>query len=74
MCLNVLYFFKINCRNSQISPQNDPVNNLFKFLVSKETDTVRPRIINIFGRNVKFAKSCGGVLDSTFEELCDRVS
>lgn len=58
--------------NSQISPQNDPVNNLFKFLVSKETDTVRPRIINIFGRNVKFAKSCGGVLDSTFEELCDR--
>ncbi|XP_072940472.1 putative ATPase N2B [Epargyreus clarus] len=51
---------------------NKDVDNLFKLLVSKETDTVRPRVINILGRNVKFAKSCGRILDSTFEELCDR--
>ncbi|XP_059062156.1 putative ATPase N2B [Achroia grisella] len=58
--------------NSELTEKNNDVDNLFKFLVSKETDTVRPRIINIMGRNVKFAKSCGRILDSTFEELCDR--
>ncbi|XP_061710569.1 putative ATPase N2B [Cydia pomonella] len=58
--------------NSELTPESNAVDNLFKFLISKETDTVRPRVINIMGRNVKFAKSCGGVLDSTFEELCDR--
>ncbi|XP_075970507.1 putative ATPase N2B [Anticarsia gemmatalis] len=57
---------------SELTTENNAVDNLFKFLVSKETDTVRPRVINILGRNVKFAKSCGRVLDSTFEELCDR--
>lgn len=64
----------MNYRNSEMTPDNNGVDNLFKFLVSQETDTVRPRVINILGRNVKFAKSCGRVLDSTFEELCDRVS
>ncbi|XP_023948456.2 putative ATPase N2B [Bicyclus anynana] len=58
--------------NSELTPGNNDVDNLFKFLISKETDTVRVRVINILGRNVKFAKSCGRVLDSTFEELCDR--
>ncbi|CAG5039971.1 unnamed protein product [Parnassius apollo] len=57
--------------NSELQ-ENNAVDTLFKFLASKETDTVRPRVINIMGRNVKFAKSCGRVLDSTFEELCDR--
>lgn len=65
---------KINCRNSELTPDNNAVDNLFKFLISKENDTVRPRVINIMGRNVKFAKSCGRILDTTFDELCDRVS
>ncbi|KAL0840443.1 hypothetical protein ABMA28_015695 [Loxostege sticticalis] len=58
--------------NSELTPDNNAVDNLFKFLISKENDTVRVRVINIMGRNVKFAKSCGRVLDTTFEELCDR--
>ncbi|XP_047020216.1 putative ATPase N2B [Helicoverpa zea] len=58
--------------NSELTPENNAVDNLFKFLISKENDTVRPRVINIMGRNVKFAKSCGRILDSTFVELCDR--
>ena len=37
-----------------------------------ENDVVRPKILSIRGRNVSFKKSCGQVLDSTFEELCDR--
>lgn len=60
--------------NSELTPDNNPVDYLFKYLISKENDTVRVKVINILGRNVKFAKACGGVLDSTFEELCDRVS
>ncbi|XP_053602957.1 putative ATPase N2B isoform X2 [Plodia interpunctella] len=58
--------------NSELTPETNAVDNLFKFLISKENDTVRPRVINILGRNVKFAKSCGRILDSTFDELCDR--
>lgn len=39
-----------------------------------ENDIVRPRTLSIRGRNVSFERTCGQVLDSTFEELCDRVS
>lgn len=38
-----------------------------------ENDVVRSRTISIRGRNVTFRKTCGQVLDTTFEELCDRV-
>lgn len=48
------------------------VDNVFKFLCSKENDVVRPRTICIKGRNVNFQRTCGRVLDSTFAELCDR--
>ncbi|XP_068630350.1 putative ATPase N2B [Battus philenor] len=58
--------------NSEHNEDDNAVDNLFKYLISMETDTVRARVINIMGRNVKFSKSCGRVLDSTFEELCDR--
>ncbi len=44
---------------------------MFKILASEETDSVRPRVLTIKGRNVTFAKACGQVLDSTFVELCD---
>lgn len=39
-----------------------------------ENDSVRPRTLNIKGRNVTFNKACGQVLDTTFRELCDRVN
>ncbi|XP_066584950.1 putative ATPase N2B [Prorops nasuta] len=48
------------------------VNKIFKYLISMENDSVRPRTICIQGRNVTFAKACGEILDSTFHELCDR--
>lgn len=50
------------------------MDKVFKYLSSKENDVVRSRIISIRGRNVTFKKTCGQILDSTFEELCDRVS
>lgn len=37
-----------------------------------ENDSVRSRILSIKGRNVTFDKTCGQVMDSTFQELCDR--
>jgi len=49
------------------------VDKVFKYLCSMENDVIRPRIITIRGRNVTFRKTCGQVLDTTFEELCDRV-
>lgn len=38
-----------------------------------ENDVVRARTLNIKGRNVSFNKTCGQVMDSTFNELCDRA-
>lgn len=52
--------------------KDDPVDDIFKILCSKENDVVRPKTFNILDRNVEFAKTCGQVLDTTFEELCDR--
>ncbi|XP_015591803.1 putative ATPase N2B isoform X2 [Cephus cinctus] len=50
----------------------DAMNKVFKYLCSMENDVVRPRTISIRGRNVTFNKTCGQVIDATFEELCDR--
>lgn len=48
------------------------VDKVFKYLCSMENDVVRSRTISIRNRNVTFQRTCGQVLDSTFEELCDR--
>lgn len=48
------------------------VDKVFKYLCSMENDIVRARTISIRGRNVTFQRTCGQILDSTFEELCDR--
>ncbi|GJQ84324.1 hypothetical protein Trydic_g5262 [Trypoxylus dichotomus] len=61
------YFVK--SKNNQDA---DPADILFKALCAKENDTVRPRTFTILGRNVTFQKACGGILDTTFQELCDR--
>ena len=49
------------------------LNVHFKVLASNETADVRPQVIRIKGRDVSFAKTCGGVLDTNFEELCGRA-
>ncbi|XP_014238457.1 putative ATPase N2B [Trichogramma pretiosum] len=48
------------------------IEKIFKYLCSMENDIPRPRTLNIKGRNVTFKKTCGQVIDSNFEELCDR--
>lgn len=53
---------------------DDSVDTVFKYLCSMENDIVRPKTLTIKGRNVVFNKTCGQVIDATFEELCDRVS
>lgn len=50
------------------------MKKIFKMLCAFENDIIRPRIINILGRDVTFNRTCGMVLDSSFSELCDRVS
>lgn len=52
--------------------ETDPINSLFKILISKENDAVKCKTFNILERNVTFRKVCGGLLDSSFEELCAR--
>ncbi len=64
-----LYFVT---RGEEGEQARQALDAMFKFLSSKETDTVRPRQLRIKGRDVSFARTCGGVLDSSFEELCGR--
>jgi peroxisome-assembly ATPase len=48
------------------------VNAIFKVLCSEENDVVRRKTFTHFGRNIEFEKTCGQVLYTTFNELCDR--
>lgn len=50
----------------------DPVAQIFKVLTAKENDVVRSKTFSIMGRDVTFRKVCGGLLETSFEELCDR--
>lgn len=52
---------------------DDELNRMFKILSSQENDIVRPRTITHLGRDVTFDKTCGQVLFSSFDHLCDRV-
>ncbi|XP_066986391.1 putative ATPase N2B isoform X2 [Macrobrachium rosenbergii] len=63
---NKVFFVKREC------DAEAEVKTLFKILCANETDVVRPRTLSYAGRSVSFEKSCGGVLNSTFTELCDR--
>lgn len=49
------------------------LNAIFKVLCSQENDVVRPKTFTHFGRNISFEKTCGQVLFTSFEELCDRA-
>ncbi|KAH8320599.1 hypothetical protein KR067_005754 [Drosophila pandora] len=49
------------------------MNRMFKILCSEENDIIRPRTITHLGRNLTFSRTCGQVLDSTFDELCNRA-
>ncbi|XP_075165580.1 putative ATPase N2B [Haematobia irritans] len=48
------------------------MERMFKILCSQENDIIRPRTITHFGRDLTFQRTCGQVLDSNFEELCNR--
>lgn len=66
---------KCACYSKSEYPEGgDPVDKVFKLLCSKENDVVRSRTLTLLGRNVLFNKTCGQVLDTTFAEVCDRVS
>lgn len=33
---------------------------------------MRPRTLDVFGRRVEVAKTCGRILDATFDDLCGK--
>lgn len=48
------------------------VDAIFKVLCSQENDVVRTKTFTHFGRNITFERTCGQVLNTSFNELCDR--
>lgn len=72
------FFFKLLIRkivfSKSESDADTEMDKIFKFLCSMENDIIRPRTLTIMGRNVTFKKTCGQVIDTTFDELCARVS
>lgn len=69
-----VYWILFSDRRKTECNADDELNRVFKILGTQENDIVRPRIITHLGRDLKFSKTCGQVLDSTFDELCDQVS
>lgn len=63
----ILYFSKSD------PDAESKVNAIFKVLCSQENDVVRPKTFTHFGRNISFEKTCGQVLYTSFNELCDRA-
>ncbi|XP_063855835.1 putative ATPase N2B isoform X2 [Scylla paramamosain] len=61
-----VFFVKSECN------AEEEARVLFKVLSAQETDIVRPRTLSYGGRNVTFERTCGGVLNSSFDELCNR--
>uniref|UniRef100_A0A1B0GJ93 Atpase n=2 Tax=Lutzomyia longipalpis TaxID=7200 RepID=A0A1B0GJ93_LUTLO len=59
------------------SPDNDDaskaMDRMFKILCSQENDIIRPKTFTHLGRNLNFSKTCGQILDTTFEEICERA-
>lgn len=48
------------------------MDTMFKAMASEETSRIRPLTVRIKGRDVTFARTCGGVADCAFEEVCAR--
>ncbi|GAB6033443.1 hypothetical protein CHUAL_013328 [Chamberlinius hualienensis] len=48
------------------------MDRLFKQLIAKENDSVRSRVLTLKSRQLEFKKTCGGILDCHFDELCDQ--
>lgn len=71
MKFNFSFLFRINPDNNDA---NESIDTIFKIMCSQENDIIRPKTFTHFGRNLSFNKTCGQILDSSFEELCDRVS
>ncbi|GMR59826.1 hypothetical protein PMAYCL1PPCAC_30021, partial [Pristionchus mayeri] len=49
---------------------DENLDNIFKGLISMETDTVRSRQLDVLGRTLTVSKSCGRVADLSYHELC----
>lgn len=65
--IGYLFFSKTEC------DADAELNRVFKILSTQENDIVRPRIITHLGRDLKFDKTCGQILFSTFDDLCNKV-
>lgn len=74
ICSNVIMLFSFLIDRKSKCNADEELNRMFKILSSQENDVVRPRTITHLGRDLKFEKTCGQVLFSTFDDLCDRVS
>lgn len=49
------------------------MDRAFNLLCDKEQAKRGRAAMRVLGRVISFKNSCGGILDATFEELCERV-
>uniref|UniRef100_A0A6G1SNH6 Lactation elevated protein 1 n=1 Tax=Aceria tosichella TaxID=561515 RepID=A0A6G1SNH6_9ACAR len=50
--------------------ESDNIDSLFNILSLAEDDIVGPKVFTVNNRPVKLNKTCGGIADCDFEELC----
>lgn len=70
----IIFYLSFHRINPENNDANDSIDTIFKILCSQENDIIRAKTFTHFGRNLSFNKTCGQILDSSFTELCDRVS
>lgn len=46
------------------------VDDIFHEIAANEDDVERPKVLQVFGRELTLPRTCGGLLDTTFNDMC----
>lgn len=49
---------------------DEQLDLVFDELIAEEDDVIRSRVLNVLGRDVRLPKTCGRVLDTSFNSMC----
>jgi len=59
--------------NSQDASTKDKLEDVFKLLCENEKQDVKPKTVEVYGRNNVFQRACGKVAFTSFDELCRKA-
>ncbi|CAC5393234.1 AFG1 [Mytilus coruscus] len=60
---------KVYFLTSDVDIQTE-VDDIFHEIAATENDVERPKVLEVFGRQLLLPRTCGGLLDTTFDDMC----